>query len=249
MILAGYGEGARATVPLLRSAGLPFVITTLNPGGGREALAEGHRVIQGDHTKAQLLERAGIGRASLLVIADDELETTYRVASVARGLNPRLEILARVDEDEDVQAIAAAGVDRVVSAPRAASERVGHAVLHHCGVASAPGLDPDRIVRLEPEGKICEHAAAAHPVRPSATGCEACLRRGDDWIHLRICATCGHVGCCDSSPHKHASAHHAETGHPLMLSIEPGDAWAYCYLDRERFRTRAPLRPAPAASE
>ncbi len=88
VILAGYGDGARAAVPALRSSEVPFLITTLNPGGAREAIAEGLRVIQGDHTKAHLLERAGVHDARLLVIADDELEATFRVASIARALNP-----------------------------------------------------------------------------------------------------------------------------------------------------------------
>ncbi len=254
VILAGYGDAARAAVPALRSSGLDFVITTLNPGGAREAMAEGLKVIQGDHTKAHLLERAGIEDARLLVVADDELETTYRVASVARSLNPGLEILARVESDGDVEAIAAAGVDRVISGESAAAQQMGRAVLRQCELASAEGaLDLQRVVRYEPVGEGCEHNDLARPVRPSAVGCEPCLRKGDDWIHLRICLICGHVGCCDSSPGKHASAHYAETGHALIASGEPGEAWAYCFLDELQIRTRVPVRdageaPSPAAA-
>jgi CPA2 family monovalent cation:H+ antiporter-2 len=245
VVLAGYGDGAREAVPALRSAGLPFLITTLNPGGAREAIGEGLRVIQGDHTKAHLLERAGVRDARLLVIADDELEATFRVASVARALNPDLEILARVESDADVEAIAAAGVDRVISDQSAGARRIGHAVLQQCGRASANALlDTERIVRFEPVGDGCEHVGMAVPVRPSAAGCEACLRSGDQWVHLRVCLICGHVGCCDSSPNKHADAHYAASGHALIASAEPGEHWAWCFLDSLQMRTREPIRPA-----
>lgn len=62
-------------------------------------------------------------------------------------------------------------------------------------------------------------------------GCEACLQTGDPWLHLRICLTCGFVGCCDDSPNRHASAHARETGHPLIRSLEPGERWSWCYID------------------
>jgi CPA1 family monovalent cation:H+ antiporter len=66
----------------------------------------------------------------------------------------------------------------------------------------------------------------------SIDGCEECLQSGDKWCHLRICLSCGHVGCCDSSVGRHASGHFAECSHPVMRSIEPGEAWKWCYLDR-----------------
>ena len=79
----------------------------------------------------------------------------------------------------------------------------------------------------------CEHLAeatdSAMPRTPE--GCEECLALGDDWVHLRLCLDCGHVGCCDSSPHKHATAHFHETGHPVMRSMEPGEVWRWCFVD------------------
>jgi uncharacterized UBP type Zn finger protein len=76
----------------------------------------------------------------------------------------------------------------------------------------------------------CRHLSEIRPVQPSAYGCEDCQRIGfTRWVHLRICLTCGHVGCCDSSPHRHARAHSAGTAHPLMASHEPGETWAYCF--------------------
>jgi uncharacterized UBP type Zn finger protein len=62
-------------------------------------------------------------------------------------------------------------------------------------------------------------------------GCEDCLASGGQWLHLRICLECGHVGCCDDSPNRHATAHHQASGHPLIRSIEPGEAWSWCFLD------------------
>ncbi|HYG69782.1 MAG TPA: UBP-type zinc finger domain-containing protein [Anaeromyxobacteraceae bacterium] len=67
-------------------------------------------------------------------------------------------------------------------------------------------------------------------MEPSAPGCEECLARGDDWVHLRLCLTCGHVGCCDSSPNRHASRHFRATEHPVAKSFEPGENWAWCYV-------------------
>ncbi len=62
-------------------------------------------------------------------------------------------------------------------------------------------------------------------------GCEDCLAIGGRWVHLRVCRSCGHVGCCDSSPNKHASAHVAASDHPIVSSLEPRENWTYCYLD------------------
>jgi Zn-finger in ubiquitin-hydrolases and other protein len=71
--------------------------------------------------------------------------------------------------------------------------------------------------------------------RPSADGCEDCLRTGGRWVHLRMCRVCGHVGCCDSSPSRHARAHHAAAGHPLVSSFEPGEDWWWCFEDELMF--------------
>src|SRR5262249_17533459 len=79
--------------------------------------------------------------------------------------------------------------------------------------------DTESIVTFtpHPEGP-CDHLASIRPVHPSAPGCEECLRIGDEWVHLRICLTCGHVGCCDSSKNKHAAQHFHATTHPIMRS-------------------------------
>ncbi len=77
----------------------------------------------------------------------------------------------------------------------------------------------------------CSHLDTIREVTPSADGCEDCLMTGDTWVHLRICLTCGHVGCCDSSKNRHARKHHEDTGHPIIRSHEPGEDWRWCYID------------------
>jgi hypothetical protein len=66
-------------------------------------------------------------------------------------------------------------------------------------------------------------------------GCEDCLKIGGRWLHLRMCEICGHIGCCDSSPNKHATAHFHETSHPIIRSAEPGEDWSWCYIDEIAF--------------
>jgi uncharacterized UBP type Zn finger protein len=89
----------------------------------------------------------------------------------------------------------------------------------------------------------CEHVAEVQPVPPrTPDGCEECLKTGSRWVHLRLCLTCGHVGCCDSSPNRHATKHYHSSHHPVMASFEPGERWAWCYIDREEL-------PPPAAAE
>jgi hypothetical protein len=100
----------------------------------------------------------------------------------------------------------------------------------------------------------CSHLDQVQLTRlpDSAAGCEDCLRDGGQWLHLRICLTCGRVGCCDSSPNRHAAAHAASSGHPLIRSLEPGEDWSWCFLDQLALRipevegaTRIP--PSPLA--
>jgi Zn-finger in ubiquitin-hydrolases and other protein len=75
----------------------------------------------------------------------------------------------------------------------------------------------------------------APPRDQPVPGCEDCLRIGGRWVHLRICRACGHVGCCDSSPNRHASKHAAAESHPIISSLEPGEDWSWCYVDQIAF--------------
>ena len=89
--------------------------------------------------------------------------------------------------------------------------------------------------------ELCTHldAVALSELPPSVDGCEECLRDGGKWLHLRICLTCGHVGCCDDSPNRHATAHADATEHPIIRSLEPGEDWSWCYADEVAMRISA----------
>ena len=80
----------------------------------------------------------------------------------------------------------------------------------------------DQVKLLEPPGPVA--------------GCPQCLASGSSWVHLRMCQVCGQVGCCDSSPNRHATAHFHASGHPLVRSLEPGEDWTWCYADELMFR-------------
>lgn len=94
----------------------------------------------------------------------------------------------------------------------------------------------DKVQALVEAGEInpqsCLHIHEINDVRPSADGCEKCLKLGDSWVNLRLCLTCGHVGCCDDSKNKHASKHFQETKHPMIVSYEVGEEWIWCYVDQ-----------------
>ena len=81
------------------------------------------------------------------------------------------------------------------------------------------------------DAPTCLHLDQIQDVKPSGRGCKECLELGDTWMHLRLCRTCGHVGCCDNSKNRHATKHNGETGHPIIQSFEPGEDWMYCYPD------------------
>ncbi len=83
--------------------------------------------------------------------------------------------------------------------------------------------------------RSCDHLSrAVEGIAASDEGCHECLAAGGRWVHLRMCMVCGHVGCCDSSPGKHASRHFVETGHPVMRSVESGETWGWCYEHRRQ---------------
>jgi CPA1 family monovalent cation:H+ antiporter len=92
----------------------------------------------------------------------------------------------------------------------------------------------DRALVPRPSEAHCAHLRSAPPGEPlPASACEDCLRDGSTGVHLRTCLTCGHVGCCDSSPRRHSRAHFGSAGHPVMASAEPGEAWRWCWVDSE----------------
>ncbi len=360
VVVAGYGEAARRLVRVLHGSNIPYVITTLSPVGANEAEADGLPVLRGDATKLHTLQLAGVERAKMLIIADDDPGTARRIAAVARTVNPTMRILVRTAWIAEVEPLAEVGVDRVVAEELesvvqlftdvmrtynigadeiAGNEETiraaGYAALRSLGQPDAPvaecSLGPDCLDRravlvrrgapaagqtigaidldgrfalrvealrrgettvAEPDpsvplaagdelllagsanafaeaaplfrvgslseaetaalagaaerrridttqpigltprpGAACGHLDRINAVRPRTPGCATCLRDGTRWVHLRLCLSCGHVGCCDSSPGRHATAHWQETQHPIMRSLEPGENWGWCYPD------------------
>jgi CPA2 family monovalent cation:H+ antiporter-2 len=360
VIVAGYGEAAHRLVRVLDGSRIPFLITTLSPTGAASAEAEGLPVLRGDASRARTLQHAGIDRAKMLVVADDEPAMARRIVSVARNLNPIARIVVRTRYHSDAELLLAAGADRVVADElegivalfsevlydyRVSAEEIlryeeairsgSYAALEASGAkepnepigpctlgddclsirtvgirAGAPvagrtweelGLEGRLGVRLvslkrrgveiaaepvrqrllpgdevviegsagafaeamplfaasgskgvrpdpEPQraewidtkkpvelvvkdGSACPHLGEIREVYPSAAGCEDCLRTGDRWVHLRACMTCGHMGCCDSSPNRHATKHYEKTSHPILRSMERGESWGWCFVD------------------
>ncbi|HEX2189157.1 MAG TPA: cation:proton antiporter [Longimicrobiaceae bacterium] len=356
VVVAGYGDAARRLVRVLRSSGVPFLVTTLNPAGAAEAEADGIPVLRGDASRQRTLLHVGADRAKVLVVADDDPAMAVRVAAVARSLNPTLRLVVRTRYLAEAEPLRGAGADTVIAeevesvvqlfgtvlaeyavspdtvaeyerairgagyaqlradggagdgeAPEVAPCELGtdcfglrtvrvregaaaagrslgeldlraeHGIelrgLRRGGSAvAAPGQevvvrpgdelvlsgsadafrraaalfrtasdgeDPSaaavRPVELVPRvgAPACSHLGAVRSVLPrTPEGCEECLRDGDAWVHLRVCMTCGHVGCCDSSPNRHATAHFHASRHPVVRSFEPGEDWGWCYVDR-----------------
>jgi MFS family permease len=112
----------------------------------------------------------------------------------------------------------------VLGAALALAGALAAGLLIDAAPARAPGRATAALV-------TCGHLELVLDVGPRTQGCEECLRLGERWVHLRQCLICGHVGCCDSSRRRHATAHFWETQHPIVRSLEPGEAWRWCYLD------------------
>jgi CPA2 family monovalent cation:H+ antiporter-2 len=371
VIVAGYGPAARQLVHVLRGSRIPFLITTLSPGGANEAEAADLRVLRGDYSRAHTLVAAGIDRAKALVVVDDDQPMAHRVVAVSRTLAPTARIVARTRFLSEAPTLRDAGADLVavdeletvvqvfaelmrtyqlppeeIERHEAAIRAGGYAALlegsasgppPHPALSSSGGkgtapvvvcdvgdecldtrsvtvrdgarivgqalreldldrryglslralvrridvpiapdvrvqagdrltlsgsadafaaaadlfrptatpvpeerpvsphqrldIDPQQPITLEPREGTCPHVSETRAVYPSARGCQECLQTGDAWVHLRICMTCGHVGCCDSSKNKHATAHFRASHHPIVRSLEPGERWGWCYDD------------------
>ena len=231
VVVLGWGAAGRSLALDLAGRQIPLVVTTLSPDFAREAEAAGHRVVPGDPTKLPVLEAAGVPRARVVVIADDEHEDAVRIASVVRGIS-RARIVVRPGGDSDLDELVGAGADKVIDLDRTGQRELSRSVLAEFGRVPGPRLDTTAVVDYHvPAEDACPHMSVVRPVLPSAAGCEDCLRIGASWVHLRICLRCGHVGCCDSSPHRHARVHAGADDHPIIASAEPGETWAFCFID------------------
>ena len=251
IIIAGYGETARALAGALDQTGLPYAIATLNPTGATEAEETGRLVVRGDYTKGHILDLLGLERAKLLVIPDDQPQMAHRAVSVARSRYPELTIIATTTFESSVADIKHAGATEVITAEHAATKLVVWDVLNHLGkthdevqgildtlMLRATGRKRETMQLSENQLNTskCSHTDQVKVVsQPDEHVCPECVALGDDWVHLRICMSCGHVGCCDSSKNKHATKHFQSSEHAIIKSFEPGEAWAYCYEDKATF--------------
>lgn len=247
VLISGWGDGAAHLAADLDAAGVDVVIVTLNPDGAAEAEERGYRVVPGDSTKQHVLLEAGIATARMIVVADDEPEQAARIAMVASQLADPVPVIVRTREEAELADLAAAGVTHVVSGDRTSRVKLSAAVLEELH-GRRPGrtvVDMTRVTHFQPDHEAaCPHTGVIETVLPSSYGCEDCLRIGDDWVHLRICVSCGYVGCCDSSPNRHARRHAAVEQHPLITSAEPGEDWAYCFLDDQTMPPAVEADPA-----
>lgn len=233
VVFAGYGAHARLAARALSRAGVPYSVITRNPDGASELEGRGAPVLIADYTRAGLLRELEIASARALVIVDDDTEMTERTVSVVRSVAPDLRLITRATSPEGFQGLQGLGAQHILTAPR----EVAAGILDLLTPPEVTRADITRHLAEHPPVTLnatqraqCEHAAHhAGPVTPEADVCLECVAQGDTWVHLRVCMTCGHVGCCDSSKNKHATAHARRQDHPVIRSAEPGETWAYCY--------------------
>ncbi len=240
VVFLGWGPDSLQVAHDLVSRDVPVTMTTLNPVGAGEAEELGVRVVRGDSVRAHVLTEAGVPEARLVVIAEDEPVQAESVARIARTMT-RARIVVRTQGVGGPE-LAAAGVDHLIDAAAATRLSLHETVLAQLGDQAAivptaerdgpTWADPTRVVDVVwPEDTGCEHTGQVRPVLPATRGCPGCLREGVTWVHLRICLECGFVGCCDSSPGRHSREHGSVAGHATMASLEPGEHWAYCFVD------------------
>jgi CPA2 family monovalent cation:H+ antiporter-2 len=258
VVVAGYGRWGRGVTRVLKEAGIPQVVATLSPHGAVDAYDQGVPVLLGDPARLRTLAEAGVERARMVVIPDDAAERARQIVRVVRGYNPDVTIVVRTRYANDVDELEADGATFVVTEEVEASAMLATKVLKTFGARLEDAMmqahavrgfyrdDPERAPVVPPQHAVvdtnalvdvaldpdaCPHADQVEPVVPRTAGCEECLERGDSWVHLRLCLTCGHVGCCDSSPNRHARHHHEDVGHHVARSAEPGESWVYCFAD------------------
>lgn len=264
VIVAGYGMAGMQVAKSLDDRGEPYIVVTLSPDGAREAEDRGLRVLRGNYTRQHELRLAGVRSARMLVVADDDLETTRQVVAAASSLNPEIEILARTDRTSNVTELQDSGARDVVADEQEGLIRVVSHVLAGSGAddieihqreqrarlsistatrrSTATGIQVDgetsaesivvSLSEAQRGSSACGHVGDTQDVRPGSDGCEECLKLGWRWVHLRICMTCGQVGCCDSSRGRHATKHYHARSHPIVRSLERGEDWAWCYDDQ-----------------
>ncbi len=244
VLILGYGRAGSWLSRQLRQADISCLVITLSPTGAAEADAKGVPVLRGDYTKMSLLKEGGLQRARMVVIADDTLEVAERAVAMIRANLPDIPILAKMALETDAEAMRSHGVQFAVSDEAPSHRALLAEVYGHCGhareAAEQSTLSGGKneanaafVLSLEQRSSPhCTHTDQARAVVPEARDiCPECVVAGERWVHLRVCMTCGHVGCCDSSKNRHASRHASAAGHALARSLEPGEDWVWCFED------------------
>ena len=246
VLIAGYGAGGKLLASVLQREEVPFGVVTLSPTGATEAEAAGMRAMRGDYTKNFILNQAGILRSRMLAILDDEPEHAARVIEVVRGLDRELPILTRAQFYSGALSLKRAGSTTATAEEIESLVPLLSDVLTSYGsrrrdpssarsllIENEPNVTVETVQLSEQQrtSEACSHQEETKVVTPDAEVCLDCVAQGDTWVHLRVCMTCGHVGCCDSSKNQHASKHAQRKAHPIIKSFEKGESWAYCYTD------------------
>ncbi|GAB3453849.1 cation:proton antiporter [Streptomonospora sediminis] len=245
VLISGWGPVAAELAEAVRARGIPVAVTTLGPDLAAAAEQAGHTVVRGDPVHRNILRDAGLFSARAFVIAENTGEESAAIAAVVSTLAPGVPIVVRPVDSARPDVLAPSGADRIVDTSSTVAAGLTGTLLDALDLpAAAPGDHPDPHTPVDfaaDPGTPCPHTSGIRPVLPSSAGCTDCLRSGErDWVHLRVCLDCGHVGCCDSSPHRHASVHAAAAEHPLVTSAEPEEDWAWCYLDATQVAPRRP---------
>lgn len=236
VVFAGYGAHARLAARALSRAGQTYAVVTRNPDGASELELRGVPVLIADYTRVSVLTDLNIAAARALVVVDDDEDLTHRAVSVTRTVAPDLPVIAFARTVSERQVLQALNTTHILSAHKEVA--AGLLDLLTPDAVSRSDLrrhmsDLPSVMLTDDQQAQCEHAhATPGPTIPEADVCLECLATGDTWVHLRVCMTCGHVGCCDSSKHRHATRHATTQAHPVIRSAEPGETWAYCYEHR-----------------
>ena len=196
-----------------------------------------------NNTIARLAGLLAVAVVGLIALAVFRSALRERVAAVDTPPAVQQALLAETRDLGDARIPSEAGpaAPALAGAVRAALVDAFHAVALFSAVlalgaagCAALGIDA-RAVAAAPRGEaatfVCEHLGQFVSMAPRSAGCEECLRSGGTWIHLRLCLTCGHVGCCDASANQHATRHFRSSGHPIVQSLASGETWRWCYFD------------------
>jgi CPA2 family monovalent cation:H+ antiporter-2 len=266
VVVAGYGRWGRGVTRVLAEAGVPQVVATLSPTARWTRMTRAFRCCSGIPARTRTLLEAGVGprprggdprrrrrarraghprRADRAARRDDHRPHPLRRGR--RGPRGRRRGLRRHGGDRGERDARHEGPQDVRRRP----DRGGHPGPRRARLLPRPArraarappqpavVDTQAAVRVELAPGACPHAArSTGAVVPLTSGCEECLERGDSWVHLRLCLSCGHVGCCDSSPNRHARHHHEDSGHHVVRSAEPGESWVYCLADERALEVR-----------